>query len=61
MVDILHEVTESLSVDEMYHILARRVARALKIPKCSMVIAKPNDEYGLVVAAYPARGYGCCR
>src|SRR5205807_57007 len=43
MVDILHEVTDSLKPDEMYHILARRVARALNISKCSMVLAKPGD------------------
>jgi len=51
-VDILHEVTDSLKPDEMYHILARRVARALNISKCSMVLAKPGDQQGVVVAAY---------
>src|SRR5258708_10039513 len=52
MVDILHEVTDSLKPDEIYHILARRVARVLSISKCSMVLAKPNDTTGVVVAAY---------
>src|SRR5919198_4748250 len=52
MVDILHEVTDSLKPDEMYHILARRVARTLNISKCSMVLAKPGDQQGIVVAAY---------
>src|SRR5256885_820791 len=52
MVDILHEVTDSLKPDEIYHILARRVARALNISKCSMVLAKPGDHQGVVVAAY---------
>src|SRR2546428_9413748 len=52
MVDILHEVTDSLKPDEMYHILARRVARALNISNCSMVLAKPGDQQGIVVAAY---------
>src|SRR6266700_3010226 len=52
MVDILHEVTDSLKPDEIYHILARRVARALNISKCSMVLAKPGDQQGIVVAAY---------
>ena len=33
MVDILHEVTDSLKPDEIYHILARRVARVLNISK----------------------------
>ena len=52
MVDILLEVTDSLKPDEIYHILARRVARVLNISKCSMVHAKPGDRMGVVVAAY---------
>ena len=52
MVDILREVTDSLKPEEIYHILARRVARVLGISKCSVVIAQPGDETGLVVAAY---------
>jgi two-component system cell cycle response regulator len=52
MMDILHEVTDSLKPDEIYHILARRVARVLNISRCSMVLARPGDERGVVVAAY---------
>ena len=52
MIDILHEVTDSLKPDEIYHILARRVARVLHISKCSMVLAKAGDTRGVVVAAY---------
>jgi two-component system cell cycle response regulator len=52
IVDILHEVTDSLKPDEIYHILARRVARALGISKCSIVLAKPGDTHGTVVAAF---------
>jgi two-component system cell cycle response regulator len=52
MVDILHEVTDSLKPDEIYNILVRRVARVLNISRCSMVLAKPGDERGVVVAAY---------
>jgi len=51
MVDILHEVTDSLKPDEIYHILVRRVARVLNVTKCSMVLAKPGDKTGVVVAA----------
>ncbi|MDH5642763.1 MAG: diguanylate cyclase [Gemmatimonadota bacterium] len=51
MVDILHEVTDSLKPDEIFHILTRRVARALNVAKCSMVSAKPGSDVGLVVAA----------
>ncbi len=46
------EEARSLKQDEIYHILARRVARALNISKCSMVLAKPGDQQGVVVAAY---------
>ena len=52
IVDILHEVTDSLKPDEIYHILARRIARVLQISKCSLVLAKPGDQIGIVVAAY---------
>lgn len=52
MVDILHEITDSLKPDEIYHILARRVARVLNISKCSMVLAKPGDRMGIVVASF---------
>jgi two-component system cell cycle response regulator len=52
MIDILREVTDSLKPEEIYHILARRVARALGISKCSVVIAQAGDEVGVVVAAY---------
>ena len=46
MVDILYEVTDSLKPDEIYHILTRRVARALRLSKCSMVFAQPGSETG---------------
>ena len=52
MMDILHEITDSLKPEEIYQILARRVARVLELSKCSMVIAQPGDEIGVVVAAY---------
>src|SRR2546427_734598 len=58
IVDILHEVTDSLKPDEIYHILVRRVARVLQISKCSMVLAKPGDQLGVVVAAME-RAYDC--
>src|SRR5256714_9390893 len=52
MVDILHEVTDSLKPDAIYHILSRRVARALGISKCSIILANPGDTHGTVVAAF---------
>jgi two-component system cell cycle response regulator len=51
MVDILHEVTDALKAEEIYHILARRVAHVLNITKCSLVIPQPGGKIGLVVVA----------
>jgi two-component system cell cycle response regulator len=52
MVDILQEVTATLKPDEIYQILVRRVARGLRISKCSILIGSAGDESGTVVAAY---------
>ena len=52
VVDILHEVTGDLSSDEIYHILARRVARALSLSRCSVILAKPGDKVGIVATAF---------
>lgn len=52
MVDILQEVTATLKPEEIYQILVRRVARGLRISKCSILIGSPEDEAGTVVAAY---------
>jgi two-component system cell cycle response regulator len=52
VVDILHEVTGDLSSDEIYHILARRVARALNLSRCSVILAKPGDKVGVVATAF---------
>jgi two-component system cell cycle response regulator len=51
VVDILHEVTDSLKPDEIYHILTRRVARALHLSKCAIVTAAPGADRGMLVAA----------
>src|SRR6476469_1634651 len=52
MVDILQEVTASLKPDEIYQILVRRVAQALRISRCSIVLARPGEESATVVASY---------
>lgn len=52
LVEILHEVTGTLKSEEIYHILARRVGRALNISKCSIVIASSKADVGIVVATY---------
>jgi diguanylate cyclase (GGDEF) domain len=51
LVDILHEVTGELSATEIYRLLAIRVARALEISHCSVVLARPGDTTGTVAAA----------
>ncbi len=52
MVDILQEVTASLKPEEIYHILVRRVARGLKISKCSLIFSTPGEDSATVVASY---------
>ena len=56
LVDILHEVTGDLSTDEIYHLLARRVARALNLSHCSVILAKPGDRVGVVATAFENPG-----
>jgi two-component system cell cycle response regulator len=52
LVDILHEVTGDLSSNEVYHLLARRVARALGVTHCSVILAKHGDRVGIVATAF---------
>ena len=52
IVEILQEITDSLKPDEIYNILVRRVARVLNLAKCSIVLAKPGDKTGVVVASF---------
>lgn len=52
IVAILKEVTAALSPTEIYQILVRRVAQGLRIARCSVVLARPGDQEGRVVAAY---------
>jgi two-component system, cell cycle response regulator len=52
MMEILQEVTTSLKPDEIYQILVRRVAQGLNISRCSIIIAGPDDDSGVVVAAF---------
>jgi two-component system cell cycle response regulator len=52
MMDIMQEVTASLKPDEIYQILVRRVAQALSISRCSILLAGPDEGAATVVAAY---------
>jgi two-component system, cell cycle response regulator len=51
LVDILHEVAGELSATEIYRLLARRVARALDVSHCTVVLARPGDAVGTIAAA----------
>ncbi|HET7585662.1 MAG TPA: diguanylate cyclase [Gemmatimonadaceae bacterium] len=52
LVDILHEVSGDFTPDELSHLLVRRVARALNITHCSLVLAHPGDRRGIVATSY---------
>jgi two-component system, cell cycle response regulator len=52
LVDILHDVTDDLSSDEIYHLLARRVARALELTHCSVILAREGETPRVVATAY---------
>ena len=56
LVEIVNEVTTELTTAEIYRVLARRVARALDLRHCSVVLANTGDEpespTATVVAAF---------
>lgn len=52
LMDILHDVTEELTGGEIYHLLARRVARALGLSQCSVVLARQGAAPRVAAAAY---------
>jgi two-component system cell cycle response regulator len=52
LVDILHEVTSDIATHEVYHVLVRRVARALAVSYCSVILARPGDARGTVASAF---------
>jgi two-component system cell cycle response regulator len=56
LIDILHEITGELSATEIYRILVRRLARSLEISHSSVILARPGDLLGTVVAAYEDPG-----
>ena len=56
LVDILHEVTGDLAADEIYHLLARRVARALSVSYCAVVLAGEREDEGVVATAFENPG-----
>jgi two-component system cell cycle response regulator len=51
LIDILHEVTGDLTAAEIYGILTRRVAKALGISHCAVVLARVGEPTATVAAA----------
>jgi len=52
LMDILHDVTDELSGAEVHHLMARRVARALGLSQCSVVLAEPGTPPRVAATAY---------
>ncbi|HUQ47033.1 MAG TPA: sensor domain-containing diguanylate cyclase [Gemmatimonadaceae bacterium] len=52
LVDILHEVMGNLPTEEIFHLVARRLARALNLSHASVIIAKPGAATGVVATAF---------
>jgi two-component system cell cycle response regulator len=52
LVEILNEVMADLTAAEIYRVLARRVARALELNHCSVVLGASEDDVMTVVATY---------
>src|ERR1043165_8067486 len=51
LVDIMHDVMGNLSTEEIFHMVARRLARALRLSHSSVILAKPGDARGTVATA----------
>lgn len=51
-VDILNDVMGNLPTEEIFHMLARRLARALDLTHSSVIIAKAGDKMGVVATAF---------
>jgi two-component system cell cycle response regulator len=52
LMDILHDVTDELSGSEVHHLMARRVARALGLSQCSVVLAAHGEPPRVAATAY---------
>jgi diguanylate cyclase (GGDEF)-like protein len=52
LLDILHEVMGNYPTDEIFHLLCRRLARALNLSHASVIRARPGARTGVVVTAY---------
>jgi len=56
LVDIMHEVMGNLSAEEIFHMLVRRLGRALSLSHASVILARPGDLHGIVATAFEQPG-----
>lgn len=52
VLDIVRDVTATLSTEEIFDILVRRVSRLFKIERCSMILVDEHGNRGTIVAAH---------
>lgn len=52
LVEVLNEVMGNLPTEEIFHLLARRLARALNLSHASVILAKPGERTGVVATAF---------
>ncbi len=52
LVDIMHDVMGNLSTEEIFHMVARRLAKAMHLVHSSVILAKFGDAYGVVATAF---------
>lgn len=52
LVEVLNEVMGNLPTEEIFHLLVRRLARALNLSHASVIIANPDDRTGVVTTAF---------
>jgi two-component system cell cycle response regulator len=52
LVEVLHEVMGNLPSEEIFHLLVRRLARALNLSHASVILANPGDTSGVVATAF---------
>lgn len=55
-VDILNDVMGNLPAEEIFHLLARRLAHALDLTHSSVILAKAGSRTGTVVTAFEQPG-----
>ncbi len=52
LVEILHDVMGNIPTEEIFHLLVRRLARALNLSHASVILASPGSTKGVVATAF---------